>query len=299
VVVTCPKCKVRLKVDEAKLPPQGSRFKCPRCSAVLLVKKPVAPAKKTLDGRKIIVAHSRPEICDLTVSLLKGSGYDVTAAADGIDFMVRALKELPFLSVVEVALPKIYGFEACKRLKARSETKEMKFILVPSVYDKAKYRREPVSLYGADDYVEEHDLEARLIEKVNALRGVHTEVKIVESAGIASPAADSSVAQQQETPRVEPAVRETAAASAPAVSEEAVERAKRLARTIISDIYLYNSAKVDEAIRKNNFYAVFASEIREGQKLYDNRIPQEIRNIKDFYRETIDNFLAAREKTFV
>jgi predicted Zn finger-like uncharacterized protein len=298
VVVTCPKCKVRLKVDEAKLPPQGARFKCPRCSAVLLVKKPVAPARKDLDGQKIIVAHSRPEIRELTASLLKGGGYEVVAVADGIDFMVRALKELPFLSVVEVALPKIYGFEACKRLKARSETKGMKFILVPSVYDKAKYRREPVSLYGADDYVEEHDLEAHLMEKVNILRGEPAEGRTTESTGTPSPAADSS-AVQQETPGVEPVVKEVAAASAPAVSEEAVERAKRLARTIINDIYLYNSAKVDESIRNNNFYAVFAAEIREGQKLYNNRIPQDIRDIKDFYRETVDNFLAAREKTFV
>jgi predicted Zn finger-like uncharacterized protein len=297
VIIACPKCKARLKVDEARLTLQGSRFKCPRCSSILLVKKPVAPAKKTLDGRKIIVAHSRPEIRDLTVSLLKGSGYDVVAATDGIDFMVRALKELPFLSVVEMALPKIYGFEVCKRLKARPETKEMKFILVSSIYDKAKYRSEPVSPYGADDYVEEHDLEAQLMGKVNALQRVPAEGKTVESAGAPSPATDSSTAQQQETLGVGPSVKEVATVTAPEVPEEAVERAKRLARTIINDIYLYNAAKVDEAIKRNNFYAVFAAEIREGQKLYDNRIPQKIRNIKDFYRETIDNFLAAKEKT--
>jgi predicted Zn finger-like uncharacterized protein len=299
VVVACPKCKVRLKVDEAKLRPQGSRFKCPRCSSLLLVKTPVAQAKKNLDGRKIVVAHSRPEIRDLTASLLKEKGYDVVAAADGIDFMVRALRELPFLSVVEEALPKIYGLEACKRLKARSETKEMKFILVSAVDDKAKYGREPVSLYGADDYVKEHDLETYLIGKVDALQGVLAEGKTAESAEAPSPAADSSTAQQEDIEGIEPVAKKVAAASAPALSEEAIERAKRLARTIINDIYLYNAAKVDEAIRRNNFYVVFAAEIKDGQKLYETRIPQEIRNIKDFYRETIDNFLAAREKTFV
>jgi predicted Zn finger-like uncharacterized protein len=299
VVVACPKCKVRLKVDEAKLRPQGSRFKCPRCSSLLLVKTPVARAKKNLDGRKIVVAHSRPEIRDLTASLLRGKGYDVVAAADGIDFMVRALRELPFLSVVEEALPKIYGLEACKRLKARSETKEMKFILVSAVDDKAKYGREPVSLYGADDYVKEHDLETYLIGKVDALQGVLAEGKTAESAEAPSPAADSSTAQQEDIEGIEPVAKKVAAASAPALSEEAIERAKRLARTIINDIYLYNAAKVDEAIRRNNFYVVFAAEIKDGQKLYETRIPQEIRNIKDFYRETIDNFLAAREKTFV
>ncbi len=295
MVVTCPKCKVRLKVDETKLPPQGSRFKCPKCATTLLVKKPAAPLKKTLNGRKVLVAHSRPEIRDMAASLLAGGGYEVLTAKDGIDLMVKALKELPFLSVVEVALPKIYGFEVCKRLKGRPETKDMKFILVPAIYDKAKYRREPVSLYGADEYLEEHDIEGRLIEKVNALRGAPAEGKTVEQAAVNSPAAKAAE-KQQEAPKVQPAANEPAPAVSPSASDEAVERARRLARTIINDIYLYNSAKVDASIRNNNFYAVFAAEVREGKKLYDTRIPQEIRDIKDFFREAIDNFLAAKEK---
>ena len=45
--------------------------------------------------------------------------------------MIKALRELPFLVVVEVSLPKIYGFEVCKKLKARAEMKDIKFILVP------------------------------------------------------------------------------------------------------------------------------------------------------------------------
>jgi predicted Zn finger-like uncharacterized protein len=294
VVVTCPKCKVRLKVDEAKLPPQGSRFKCPKCGTVLLVKKPAAPAKKALDDRKILVAHSRPEMRDLAASLLRNSGYDVLTVTDGIDLMVKALKELPFLSVVEVALPKIYGFEVCKRLKARPETKGMKFILIPSTYDKTKYRRDPVSLYDADDYLEEHDIEGGLIEKINALRG------LPEGGETTSPEAPHQSAgaaeAPQQAPKVEPAVKEVAPAISSGASDEAVERAQRLARTIINDIYLYNSAKVDASIRNSNFYSVFAAEVKEGKKLYDNRIPQEVRNIKDFYREAIDNFLATREK---
>ena len=102
-------------------------------------------------------------------TLLQEQGYKVITSADGIDVMVKALKELPFLAVVEVSLPKIYGFEICKRLKSRAEMKDMKFILVPSTFDKSKYRREPVSLYGADDYIEAHDIPAMLIEKINKL----------------------------------------------------------------------------------------------------------------------------------
>lgn len=290
MVVICPKCKVRLKVDESKLSPEGSKFKCPKCSAVLVVKQPVAQPKKTLDSRKILVAHSNPETLRTIVSLLSGHGYHVVTASDGIDVMVKALKEYPFLSIVEVALPKIYGFEICKRLKMRPETKEMKFILVPSIYDKNKYRREPVSLYGADDYIEDHDLSTQLIDKIDRLGGTRGEEKAEKPP---RPDVDLSAVKKPEV-KTETIAKEPV--SAPGLSDEKVEKAKRLARTIINDIYLYNSAKLDEAIRNDNFYAVFAPELKEGKKLYDQRILPEVRHIADFYKEAIENFISARKK---
>jgi len=292
VVVICPKCKARLKVDEAKLPAQGSRFKCPKCSSVLAVKKPARQEKKALDGKKVLVAHSNPETLQKIVSLLTERGYSVVTAADGIDVMVKGLKEYPFLAIIEVALPKIYGFEVCKRLKMRAETKEMKFILVPSIYDKTKYRREPVSLYGADDYIEDHDISTQLVEKVEGLRGLRAEEKPEKSyrqeaspAGVKEPEARAEAAEA--TP---------AAPSMSGAGDEKIERAKRLARTIIDDIYLYNTAKLDAAVRNDNFYAVFAPELKEGKKLYDNRIAPEVRNIGDFYKEAIENFISSRKK---
>jgi predicted Zn finger-like uncharacterized protein len=292
VVVGCPKCKVRLKVDETKLSPGGSRFKCPKCATVLLVKKPAARAKKALGQNKILVGHSNPDTLKRIVSLLSDHGYDVVTAADGIDVMVKALKEFPFLSIVEVALPKIYGFEVCKRLKMRAETKEMKFILIPSIYDKTRYRRDPVSLYGADDYIEDHDLSTQLIEKTERLRGVE---RGETSQQPARPETRPSPPEREEpAPKI---VVGATAAPAAAGADEKIEKAKRLARTIISDIYLYNSAKLDDSVRSDTFYAAFAAELKEGKKLYDLRIPREIRDIGDFYREAIENFISARKKT--
>jgi predicted Zn finger-like uncharacterized protein len=290
VVVICPKCKVRLKVDESKLSPEGSKFKCPKCSAVLIVKKPAAQPKKTLDSRKILVAHSNPETLRTIVSLLNGHGFNVVTAADGIDMMVKALKEYPFLSIVEVALPKIYGFEICKRLKMRAETKGMKFILVPSVYDKNKYRREPVSLYGADDYIEDHDLSTQLIDKIDRLGGTLEEEKTEK------PPRPDAGRPEVKRPEVKTDIVVKEPVSASELSDEKVEKAKRLARTIINDIYLYNSAKLDESVRNNNFYAVFAPDLKEGKKLYDQRILPEVRHIADFYKEAIENFISARKK---
>ncbi len=293
MVAVCPRCKTKLKVNETKLSPEGSRFRCPNCAAVLSIRKASMLVKETRKSGKVLVAHSNPYILKKAFSLLTENGYHVMTATEGIEAMVKALKEYPFLSLIEVSLPKICGFEVCKRLKSREETKGMKFILIASAHDKARYGREPSTLYGADDYVEERDIPSQLLDKINGLRRL-PEGEIAEKA--AGPAPEQPEFPKPEH-REEPDMKVAVPPVESAVFDEKIEKAKRLARTIINDIYLYNSVKVDESIRNSNFYSVFATEVREGQKFYESRIPQEIRNKKDFYRETIDNFISAKKET--
>lgn len=290
MVVVCPKCKSRLKVDEGKLRTEGSRFKCPKCNTFLFVKKPLPVPKSEIDKTKILVAHSKPGIIDEITSLLTNNGYQVITASDGIEAMVKAIKENPFLMIIEVSLPKIYGFEVCKRLRLRPETKEMKFIIASSVFDQNRYRREPASLYGADDYIEEHQIAELLMDRINTLRGITPEEKGEKIEKQAEAPVNEEPEQKAEM-QIKP---EAIAAKLPL--DEKVERAKRLARTIISDIYMYNIAKAEESIKKDNFYSDFAAELREGLKLYESRISQEVQAKGDFFGEAIKNFIENKKK---
>lgn len=311
MVVICPKCKVKLKVDDAKLSSAGSRFKCPKCSTVLVVKKPTEHIKKKLDNSTVLLAHSNTAVRENARTILQDQGYKVITSTDGIDAMVKALKGLPFLAVVEVSLPKIYGFEICKRLKSRPEMKDIKFILVPSTFDKSKYRREPVSLYGADDYIEDHDIPAMLIEKINRLAATPEEgaerPQSTQKSAVSSPETPEI---RSELPGIKPGNKSgvgpevkseigqttASAETGPSKTDEAIERARRLSRTIIDDIYLYNPAKVLASIKNGDFYSIFATELKEGQKLYENRIAQEIRDRGNYYRDTIEEFINKKKK---
>lgn len=323
MVVGCPKCKIKLKVSDEKLTPEGIRFKCPKCSAVLLVKKP-AVRIKPLEG-KVIVAHEDPAIVEKMSDFLTKKGYTVITSNDGIDTMIKAIKELPFLALLDVALPKIYGFELCKRLKERPETKDIKIILICSIYDKTRYRREPNSLHGADDYIEEHHIEDLLMEKIEALHGIKERKEenierpkepVMEKSqpSLEKPqpfaavppkiVVDSTLREAQQPqaaipPRLEikPEVKPEIKKEIKTEADEAMEKAKRLARTIIADIYLYSSTKMEEAIKKNTFYTEFASDIKEGTKLYNGRVSQEVKNKGDFFREAIENFIENKKKT--
>ena len=89
MVVICPKCKAKLKVDDSKLSSAGSRFKCPKCSTILVVKKPAEHVKKVLDSTKVLLAHSDTAVLENARTLLQDQGYKVITSADGIDAMHR------------------------------------------------------------------------------------------------------------------------------------------------------------------------------------------------------------------
>ncbi len=46
MLVVCSQCKTRLKISDQRIKPAGSKFKCSKCGAVLLVRKPSATIKK-------------------------------------------------------------------------------------------------------------------------------------------------------------------------------------------------------------------------------------------------------------
>jgi len=287
VTVACPKCRTKLNIPDEKVSPDGTRFRCPRCSTILLVKKRIRKAEKIRKGL-VLLSHSDEGLRRRGEELLKNNGFEVITASDGIETMVKAMRELPELLLVDVALPKIYGFEVCKRIKERKETSEIKVVLIASIYDRSRYRRPPQSLYGADDYIEEPEFEEELISKIQALRE-----------GRKDKVEERSEEPSRIEPRTEPAPeeKEEIPEEAPGPKPDAeIERARRLARTVISDIYLYNPQKVTDSIKDGSFRETFKSQLLEGLKLYNLRISPDVRARGDFFNEEIEKFLQAKRE---
>ena len=69
------------------------------------------------------------------------------------------------------------------------------------------------------------------------------------------------------------------------------EEAKRLARTIISDIVMYNQQKVKEGIEKDSLFEVLTDELAEGKKYYESMVEEEIRESSNFFNEALVDVL--------
>ncbi len=69
------------------------------------------------------------------------------------------------------------------------------------------------------------------------------------------------------------------------------DEAKRLARTILSDIVLYNQAKVKEGIEKDSLFEVLTDELAEGKKYYESMVEEELRQTTNFFNEAVVDVL--------
>lgn len=69
------------------------------------------------------------------------------------------------------------------------------------------------------------------------------------------------------------------------------DEARRLARTILSDILLYNQAKVKEGIEKDSLFDVLTDELAEGKKYYESMVDEEVRRESNFFNEAVVDVL--------
>lgn len=67
--------------------------------------------------------------------------------------------------------------------------------------------------------------------------------------------------------------------------------AMRLARTIASDILLYNKEKIAQGIKADALFEVLEGEIREGRGLYESRVDASIRESHNFLERALVDVL--------
>jgi two-component system, OmpR family, alkaline phosphatase synthesis response regulator PhoP len=74
---------------------------------------------------RILIAEDNPEGLELLEAYLDGADYDLGTAVDGEDTLRKVESFRPDLILLDVMMPKISGFEVCKRLKAKPETRDI------------------------------------------------------------------------------------------------------------------------------------------------------------------------------
>ena len=83
-------------------------------------------------------------------------------------------------------------------------------------------------------------------------------------------------------------------ANASTSDDPAIVSAERLARIAVSDIILYNEEKFAKGVSEGNAVASLEPELAEARHLFEQRIPEETRNLRDFLVEELERRVAAK-----
>ena len=318
MLIVCPGCKTKFSFDEKKVGADGIKLRCSKCNAIFRVirksPEPVVappsggPSHLGLPRIKVVVANESTAFCKAVTKVLADESFDVYAYNDGREAFNAILQLKPDVILLDVALPSMYGFEICDAIRKNPDVASIKAILIASIYDKTRYKRAPLSLYGADDYIEKHhipdSLTAMIYRLVSGQKPVEqppdVQSTVEEEAQAASQQLSSSEKNAQEITRQELKLDEESATSLPVAPPEpefpeARTKARRLARIIVSDIALYNQAKVEEGVMNGTLYELLADDIAEGRALYIRRVSEEIRKDSSYLEDGFAELIAKKK----
>ncbi len=83
-----------------------------------------------MSKKKVLVVDDSPTALFMVTTILKREPYDLVQAHDGQQAVEVAVLERPDLILMDVVMPRKTGFEACRELKQREDTKSIPVILV-------------------------------------------------------------------------------------------------------------------------------------------------------------------------
>lgn len=118
-------------------------------------------------GKKVLIVDDEPNIVAALEFLLEKNGYEVQAAANGVDALAQLDAFGPDLVLLDVMVPKLSGYEVCQRMRTEPKWRDIRIVMLS-----AKGREVEVSKgmsLGADLYVTKPFSSAELVATINEL----------------------------------------------------------------------------------------------------------------------------------
>ncbi|RED47715.1 phosphate regulon transcriptional regulator PhoB [Aestuariispira insulae] len=116
---------------------------------------------------KILIVEDEAAVVTLLQYNLETAGFEVDAAYDGEEAMIKVDEMQPDLMLLDWMLPYVSGVEICRRLRRKPETRDLPIIMLTARGEEADAVRGLDS--GADDYMVKPFSPNELVARINAL----------------------------------------------------------------------------------------------------------------------------------
>ena len=255
MAVACPICST----SNMALTSDQLWSTCNNCGSMIFPKK----------GIPVVIAHESDVIAEELGKALLNGGYTPYRAENGVQAQELIRKHEVSVVVLDVGLRDKLAYQIVDECRRTPQLESIKFILLASVYSKTAYKRSPNSLYGADDYVEQHHIPDMLCDKIQRLIGNSQDETAVEN-----------LEGRKEAIRIGEERQDL----------KGGQRVIVLAHSIVADIALYNQSEV-EKVATGELSKALESALEEGRRILRETVDQSSFPTEDPIGDAFESFI--------
>jgi len=169
VVIQCPKCGARYRIDPSRTSKAVARVRCPQCAALFEVALRRAQAKETAGEAAstpegncpvetitppagVLIVDDSKYFRELVADVLKPLELHFLMAGDGIEAMRIIREKTPALVILDLNLPGMSGYDLIRQVREEESLSGIRLLAMSGVY-RTETDAVQVQAAGADDFI--------------------------------------------------------------------------------------------------------------------------------------------------
>ncbi len=124
-------------------------------------------AESFLPQSTVLLVDDNVQNLELLQAFLESLPVKLITAIDGIDALEKVAEHKPDLILLDVMMPRMSGFQVCKRLKSDAKTRDIQILMVTALNELGDI--EQANECGTDDFVSKPVNKLELLTRVKSL----------------------------------------------------------------------------------------------------------------------------------
>src|SRR5215208_1605886 len=115
----------------------------------------------------VLIVDDNPQNIELLQAFLESLPVKLVTAIDGIDALEKVAQHDPDLILLDIMMPRMSGFQVCRKLKSDPKTKDIQILMVTALNELGDIER--ATECGTDDFVSKPVNKFELLTRVKSL----------------------------------------------------------------------------------------------------------------------------------
>ncbi len=174
MVIICPECQARYRIDPSASKADVAKVKCPGCKHVFkvsLVKEQSAQQENPPSQPVVLVVDDARFFREMIKDILKELPVKIVMAADGDEAWKQIMELTPGLVLLDLNIPGKNGKEILQSMQNSPQCKQVK-VLAMSGVERGDATAKEMRLFGADDFISKSFKPSELQDRVRAILGL-------------------------------------------------------------------------------------------------------------------------------